>query len=99
MAAAGLFFEPTQMESARPLYMLARLPLGPAGGRREAGLDALGSRRSWPSTQSPLVTMAYLPAAKMSASLWPVTAATERHVALVDQRGHQPMVFWKAGWS
>jgi hypothetical protein len=25
-----LFFEPTQMESARPLYMLARLPLGPA---------------------------------------------------------------------
>src|SRR6476619_723868 len=31
LAAAGLFFEPTQMESAKPLYMLERLPLGPTG--------------------------------------------------------------------
>ena len=43
-AAAGLFFEPTQIESASPLYMLARLPVGPIGRRREADLDALGSR-------------------------------------------------------
>ncbi len=31
LAAAGLFFEPTQIESARPLYMLDRLPFGPTG--------------------------------------------------------------------
>ena len=30
-AAAGLLSDPTQIESARPLYMLARLPLGPIG--------------------------------------------------------------------
>src|SRR5690349_1092050 len=30
-AAAGLFFEPTQIESARPLNMLERLPSGPTG--------------------------------------------------------------------
>lgn len=31
MIAAGLFFEPVQTESARPLYMLERLPDGPTG--------------------------------------------------------------------
>ena len=30
-AAAGLLSDPTQIESARPLNMLARLPLGPIG--------------------------------------------------------------------
>ena len=46
LAAAGLFFEPTQMESARPLYMLARLPLGPTGVGASAGLDALGAEEA-----------------------------------------------------
>ena len=75
-AAAGLFFEPTQMESARPLYMLARLPLGPAGvGATPVSMPL--APNMLPIIQEPLVIMAYLPAAKMSDEPWPVTAATE----------------------
>ena len=86
LAAAGLFFEPTQIESASPLYMLARLPVGPdrrsARGRR--------SRSLLPASalvfHEPLVTIAYLPAVKIDDSSGPVTCGDAGHVALVDQR-------------
>ena len=43
-----LFFAPTRMESAKPLYMLARLPLGPS--RRQSDLNALhAEERCWSS--------------------------------------------------
>jgi hypothetical protein len=47
LAAPGLFFAPTQMESAKPLYMLARLPLGPTGvgARPVSSTTALGGWR------------------------------------------------------
>src|SRR5215203_1142619 len=59
-AATGMFLEPTQIESARPLYMLARLPLGPIG----VGANPV-STSSCPNIvliiHEPLVTIAYRP--------------------------------------
>src|SRR5215212_10010922 len=71
LAAAGLFLEPTQMESAKPLYMLARLPLGPVGvGARPTSMPL--EPKMLLVVHEPLVSMAYLPAAKMSEEPWPV---------------------------
>src|ERR671916_30182 len=70
-AATGLLSVPTQIESARPLYMLARLPLGPIGvGATPTSTPLL----PWMVliVHEPLTSMAYLPAAKMSPELWPV---------------------------
>jgi hypothetical protein len=76
LAATGLFSEPTQIESARPLYTLARLPLGPIG----VGATPV-STSSYPNIvliiHEPLVTIAYRPAEKMSELLCPVTAARD----------------------
>src|SRR5687767_4476799 len=76
LAAAGLFCEPTQMESAKPLYMLARLPLGPTGvGARPTSMPFKSKNAL--VCHEPLVIMAYLPAAKMSEEPCPVTASTD----------------------
>ena len=75
-AAAGLLSDPTQIESARPLYMLARFPLGPIGVGATAVSTPL-SPNIWLIIHEPLVTMAYLPAPKSDGALWPVTAAME----------------------
>jgi hypothetical protein len=60
-AAAGLLSDPTQTESARPLNMLARLPLGPIG----VGATSV-STPLYPNMvliiHEPLVIIAYLPA-------------------------------------
>lgn len=53
------------MESARPLYMLARLPLGPIGVGAKPTSTPFRSKKLL-VCHEPLVIMAYLPAAKMS---------------------------------
>src|SRR5215213_5318078 len=59
LAAPGLFFAPTQMESASPLYMLARLPVGPMGvGARPTSMPL--EPKMALICQEPLVSMAYL---------------------------------------
>ena len=77
LAAAGLFFEPTQMESARPLYMLARLPLGPAGvGATPVSMPLALNIAA--DIQEPLVTNGVLAGGEdVRFELWPVTAATD----------------------
>ena len=84
-AAAGLFFEPTQMESARPLYMLARLPLGRLEAARRRS-QCPWRRTLLPIFHEPLVIIAYLPAAKMSDVALAADCGDRRHVALLDQR-------------
>jgi hypothetical protein len=62
LTAAGLFCEPAQMESAKPLYMLARLPVGPTGvGARPVSMPFASNMRL--VIHEPFVIMAYLPAA------------------------------------
>src|SRR5665647_3550147 len=75
LIAAGLFLELTHTASARPLYMLDRLPLGPIGvGARPTSTPLYPN--IWPIIHEPLVIIAYLPAPKMSPEFAPVTDCT-----------------------
>ena len=53
LTAAAWFLVPALIESARPLNMLARLPLGPIGSRRDADLDALERRNAGRCSSQP----------------------------------------------
>ena len=55
--AAAWFFDPLQMESARPLYMLARWPTGPIGVGAMPVLMPLIEVKA-PVFQEPSVTIA-----------------------------------------
>src|SRR4029079_19220731 len=63
--------EPAQMESARPLYMLARWPTGPMGVGAIPVLIPLMDVKA-PVFHDPSVTIAYLPAP----NCWLVPAPT-----------------------
>src|SRR5688500_11388183 len=76
LAAPGLFFAPTQMESAKPLYMLARFPLGPTGVGASPTSTPFKSKKVLVCHEPPVI-MAYLPAAKISDAPWPVTASID----------------------
>src|SRR3954447_1125756 len=94
----GLFLVATPIESHKPLYMLAFLPLGPMGvGARPVSIPlALNMALV---VHEPLTSMAYFPAAKMSVELCPVTAGTDGMYPLSISVRSQPMVSWNCGWS
>ena len=84
LAAPGLFFAPTQMESARPLYMLARLPLGPTGvGARPTSMPLRS--KNWLVSHEPLVIMAYFAGREDVRRALAGDRFNGWHVALVDQ--------------
>ena len=56
--AFAWFFEPAQIESARPLYMLARCPIGPIGRRGDTDVLMPLMDVKAPVFQEPSVTMA-----------------------------------------